>query len=191
MRWLWHQWDHKEKPWSSLLKINDPIDRQLFFSSTSIQIGNGKASPFWESRWLFGFAPKELVPSLYDVARFKKRSIQTEMKNNNWIRNLQHISTSNLLEEFTLLFMALAEVNLTDQNDTIHWKWTANDKFTVASAYKCQFNGFITSFPASDIWSSFTDHKNKFFACLVMQNKFFACLVMHNKILTADNMLKK
>jgi hypothetical protein len=83
MRWLWHQWDHKEKPWFSLLKVADPVDRQIFFSSTFIQIGNGKASPFRESRWLFGSAPKELAPSLFEVARFKKRSIQTEMRNNN------------------------------------------------------------------------------------------------------------
>jgi hypothetical protein len=77
--------------------------------------------------------------------------------------------------------MALAEVNLTDQNDSIHWRWTANGKFTVASAYKCQFNGSMTTLPASDIWRSFTDHKSK----------FFAWLIMHNKILTVDNMFKK
>jgi hypothetical protein len=46
LRWLWHRWDHAEKPWKPLLKVTDPIDRQLFFSSTTIQVGNGKSSPF-------------------------------------------------------------------------------------------------------------------------------------------------
>jgi hypothetical protein len=45
LRWLWHQWDPTEKPWKSLLKVFDPIDSQLFFNSTTIQVGNGKASP--------------------------------------------------------------------------------------------------------------------------------------------------
>jgi hypothetical protein len=29
-----------------LLKVSDPVDRQLFFTSTCIQIGNGKNTPF-------------------------------------------------------------------------------------------------------------------------------------------------
>jgi hypothetical protein len=85
LRWLWHQWDPTEKPWKPLLKVTNQIDRQLFFSSTTVQIGNGKASPFWESRWLMGSAPKELAPSLYEVARFKTRIVHVELQNNNWL----------------------------------------------------------------------------------------------------------
>jgi hypothetical protein len=48
-------------------------------------------------------------------------------------------------------------------------------------AYNCQFLGSIVSFSASDIYSSFTEHK-----C-----KFFAWLMLHNKVLTAENMLRK
>jgi hypothetical protein len=52
---------------------------------------------------------------------------------------------------------------------------------SVSSAYKCQFNGSIVSFPAPEIWNSDTEHKSK----------FFVLLVMHNKVVTADNMIKK
>jgi hypothetical protein len=80
LRWPWHQWDLKEKPWKQLLKVTDSKDRQLFFASTVMHVGNRKKNtPFWESKWLHGKAPKKLAPSLYMIARFKKRSVHTEL----------------------------------------------------------------------------------------------------------------
>jgi hypothetical protein len=57
-----------------MLKISDPSDRQLFSTSTIILLGNGHDTPFWEGRWLDGKALKELAPSLFKVARWKKDS---------------------------------------------------------------------------------------------------------------------
>jgi hypothetical protein len=45
------------------------------------------------------------------------------------------------LEEFAMLFMALESVTLNDQPDKIIWKWTKDGKYSVASAYYCQFIG--------------------------------------------------
>lgn len=58
LRWLWHQWDQTQRPWKNLLMHKDKVDRALFFASTTIQIGNGRKTPFWEARWLQGAAPK-------------------------------------------------------------------------------------------------------------------------------------
>jgi hypothetical protein len=46
MRWLWYNWDTRVRPWKHLLKVTDLVDIQLFFASTSIQIGDGKLTPF-------------------------------------------------------------------------------------------------------------------------------------------------
>jgi hypothetical protein len=88
----------KRRSLGNLLKVMDPIDRHLFFTSTWIQIGNGKSTPVWEARWLRGSAPRDLAPHMYDIARYKGRSVATEMNNNNWIRNLQHVNTIVELE---------------------------------------------------------------------------------------------
>jgi hypothetical protein len=32
LRWLWHHWDHIDRPWKNLLKVTDKVDRQLFFT---------------------------------------------------------------------------------------------------------------------------------------------------------------
>jgi hypothetical protein len=84
LKWLWHHWDEKKSSWKNLLRVTNPMDKQLFFTSTWILVGNGKSTPFWESRWLSGQSPKELSPSPYELARFKKRLVASEMHNDNW-----------------------------------------------------------------------------------------------------------
>jgi hypothetical protein len=122
-----------------------------------------------------------LAPHLYDIAKFKRRSVHDELRNDNWIRSLGQIFTREQIEEFTMLFMALNSVTLTDQEDKITWKWTADGKYSVASTYECQFLGAMSFFSAYDIWRAITEPK-----C-----QFFVWLVLHNKVLTADNMAKK
>jgi hypothetical protein len=160
--------------------VSDQAERQLFFASTSVHIGNGRSTPFWEVRWLHGAAPKDLASSLYRLARFKHRSVFTELSNSNWISSLVDITTTTEMEDFTLLFMVISLVSLTDQLDTITWRWTGDGKFTVASAYKCQFHGTYTTLPATKIWKCFVEPKVRFFLWLVLHDR-----------LTADNMLKK
>jgi hypothetical protein len=77
-----------------------------------VAIRDGKNTPFWEAKWLNDSAPKYLAPNLYKVAKFKHRTVHTELRNQNWIKNLKHIDNPDLLEEFTLLFMTLTPVLL-------------------------------------------------------------------------------
>jgi hypothetical protein len=84
------------------------------------------------------------------------------------------------MEEFTLLFMALSSVTLTEQSNSITWRWTGDGKFSVSSAYDCQFQGSIINFLAAHIWKAKTEPKSK----------FFTELVLHDKVLTSDNMAK-
>jgi hypothetical protein len=42
LRWLWNNWNNQERQWKKLVKMHDPVDRALFFSSTYIIIGNGE-----------------------------------------------------------------------------------------------------------------------------------------------------
>jgi hypothetical protein len=91
-----------------------------------ISIGDAKNTPFWEGRWLNGASPRELAPNLYKAARFKARTVHSELTNQNWIRNLSGIDIASLLEEFTLLYMTLSLVQLSDHKDLIHWKWIAH-----------------------------------------------------------------
>jgi hypothetical protein len=66
-----------------MLKVQYKTDMALFFSSTIINIGNGKNNHFWEARWVQGTSPKEMAPNLFKQARFKRRSVSYEMQNLN------------------------------------------------------------------------------------------------------------
>jgi hypothetical protein len=154
MRWLWYYLDSKARPRKHLLKVTDQVDKQFFFTSTSIQLGDGKLTPFWKANWLNGQAPKDLAPNLFRISRFKTRNIHTELNNHKWISNLAGITSTTELEEFTLLFMAMETVTLTDQPDTIKWKWTSDGNFSVASAYDCQFLGAVQRILAMDVWKA-------------------------------------
>jgi hypothetical protein len=51
--------------------------------------------------------------------------------------------TETLMDEFILLFSALNEVTLTEDRDTIVWKWTKTGEDTTSSAYDIQFLGAL------------------------------------------------
>jgi hypothetical protein len=86
-----------------------------------------------------------------------------------------------MIEEFTMLFMALSNVTLNDQQDIISWRWTPDGKYTVASVYAYQFRGAISLFPTGIIWKAISKPK-----C-----KFFVWLTLHDRVLTAHNMIKR
>jgi hypothetical protein len=164
-------WDQKERPWKGIFTITDPTDRHLFFCSTTVSIGDGRSTAFWEARWLNGISPKEIAPNLYNLARYKRRKVSTEMQSSNRIKNLTGINSQALIQEYILLYLALSTVQLTDHSDEIKWNWTMSGKYIVSSTYECQFQGSIGTFPATHIWKAMAEPKCNFFAWLAMHAK--------------------
>jgi hypothetical protein len=75
LRWPWHQWDLKEKPWKQLLKVTDSKDRQLFFASTVMHVGNRKKHTFLGIQVVAWKSPQEVGSKpLYDCKVQKKIS---------------------------------------------------------------------------------------------------------------------
>jgi hypothetical protein len=135
LRWLWHSWDTQERQWKNVFKISDPTS---FFNSTYIQIGDRRNTPFWKAKWLHGAAPKDMAPGLFKRARFKSRTLYDELRNNCWIRSLKEVNTPELIDEYVTLYLAISTISLSDKKRLI-WRWTSNGKYSVVSAYQCQF----------------------------------------------------
>ena len=76
---------------------------------------------------------------------------------------------------------AVQAIQLTDQPDSIRWKWTAHGDYSAKSAYNIQFAGSHGQFISSHIWQAESKGKHKFFTWLLVQSK----------LLTADNLLKR
>lgn len=163
------------------MKVQDEIERQLFFASTEIMVGNGKNTPFWEAKWVNGAAPRDLAPNLYKREKYKYRTVHKEIQNFNWIRNLHNIDSQTLMEEYVLLFSALATVTLTQEEDQISWRWTANGVYSASSAYDIQFTESYTRFKPAYLWKAYTEPR-----C-----QFFAWLALHDRALTTDNLAER
>jgi hypothetical protein len=54
LRWPWFEWREPSKLWVGLGTPCNEVDMSLFYSATTITIGNGKIAPFWDSPWFRG-----------------------------------------------------------------------------------------------------------------------------------------
>lgn len=129
----------------------------------------GKNTPFWEARWLNGVSHKELAPHLMLQSRFKYRTVQQELKNFGWIKNL---GTVYRVPHgwIIILFSTLNEIRLSEVKDKIAWRWTATGDYSASSVHDIQFFGSFPQLQASMIWQVKTEPR---------------------KALTADNLMKK
>ena len=82
------------------------------------------------------------------------------------------------MAEFVMLWDLVHGVQLSDGEDKITWKLTADGQYTTKSAYEFQFKGSFSSFRPKWIWSVHAEPKHRFFTWLLVQEK----------ILTADKL---
>jgi mannosylglycoprotein endo-beta-mannosidase len=181
LRWLWYQWTEPDRPWVGTEVPCNEIDKQLFRASTLVTLGNGNRAKFWESSWLCGQAPRDLGPNLYKLAWRKNQSVKDDLHNNNWTRGPWRMNSATETAELVSLWTLLSEVNLSDSEDQIRWKWTGHGMYTAKSAYKVQLYGSFCSFDSMAIWKAKTEGKHRFFAWLLVQRK----------ILTADKLIAR
>lgn len=62
--------------------------------------------------------------------------------------------------EFVGLWDSVTQVTLSEEDDVISWRWTADGEYTSKSAYLAQFNGSINTFNATAIWKAQADRKS-------------------------------
>jgi hypothetical protein len=135
LRWLWYQWTEPDRSWVGTEVPCNDADRQLFRASTQVTVGNGKRALFSESSWMDGKAPRDVAPLLYSLAWRKNQSVKDDLHNSNWTRCLWRMSTAEEMAKLITLWTLVADVQLSDEEDTIRWKWTAHGQYTARSAY--------------------------------------------------------
>lgn len=176
-RWLWHNWNQVDKSWKGLQVPCTKEERNLFAENARIQIGDGKSTLFWHDSWI-GQRPLKLsLPNLFQVARFKNRTVAKEMTNNNWIRSVRNITTTPQIREYVLLWNSLSEVTLNEDNtDSAVWTKSDSGVYNATSAYKAQFKHTTRPFKTKRLWKAKAEPK------VIL----FAWTAMHEKVLTAD-----
>ncbi|XP_073367762.1 uncharacterized protein [Aegilops tauschii subsp. strangulata] len=185
LRWPWFEWKEPCKLWVGHGNPCDAEDLDFFYASTTITVGNGARTPFWDSPWLLGRKPKDIAPLIFEASSRKNWKVREALRNNAWILRIKPpsavVSAEHIRQLFSL-WMLLDEVLLDElTDDDISWKHMASGQYTSASAYKAQFLGVVLSPMDQMVWKAWAPLKVKFFAWLALQDRIW----------TADRLAKR
>jgi hypothetical protein len=76
---------------------------------------------------------------------------------------VRHLSIREELLQFVNLWSLIRNVKLNPHlKDEIRWKWTSNGEYTMASAYKIQFQGSHALFQVDRLWKASVEPKEGF-----------------------------
>jgi hypothetical protein len=102
------------------------------------------------------------------------------MAQRKWMRGLQRLTTTEETRQFLQLWSRLNSVTLSNREDELTWRFSANGEYSARSAYAMQFAGSFADYNWSKIWTSKTENRCKLFCWLFLQNKSW----------TADRIIK-
>jgi hypothetical protein len=77
LRCPWFEWKNKDKIWVGLGNPSSEEDKNLFYVTTTITLGNGQKTSFWHAPWLKERKPKDIVLLLFELC---KRRIGMSLK---------------------------------------------------------------------------------------------------------------
>lgn len=113
-RWLWQHWNAGNKPWQGPLLPVNKDDHTFFATNARIEVGNGKSTLFWYDTWMRDKPLKGKLPNLFQVARYKNRTVVKEVEANNWIRSVRNITTTEQIQEYVILWNSMRDIHMTD-----------------------------------------------------------------------------
>jgi hypothetical protein len=100
--------------------------------------------------------------------------VQDALQHGRWINDIRHNLTITLISKSIKIWevLALECPQLTEGvEDSITWRWTANEEYNVKYVYLFQFEGITTSSLATLSWEAWAPAKCKIFSWLAIQNR--------------------
>ena len=175
IRWLWLQKTDNSRPWSQLPVAHEPIVVAMFNASTSMQLGDGTTTLFWEDRWLQGLSISELAPCLYNAigaCTRRSRTVADGCSHRSWVQDITGALTIQVLLDYLRVWDLVETTELhTDTQDKLLWKWTPDQNFSTASAYRAFFLGQSSIAGAKVLWKARAPGKCKFFGWLALHDR--------------------
>jgi hypothetical protein len=144
---------------------------EIFYAATTITLGNGKKTPFWQAPWLHGRKPTDNAPLIYAVSKRNNWKVSHAMNGEAWINKITLDASFSFdhFSQFVDLWSLLSTINLNSEvEDDITWRLTPSGNYTAQSAY-VQLLGSIASPMNKTIWKAWASPKVKFFAWLANQ----------------------
>jgi hypothetical protein len=127
--------------------------------------------------------PKDIAPSIFAISLRKNITVNKGLLQDFWIvkLNTRDRISLNQVSKFVDLSTKINEVQLVEGTpDDITWKFTNSGSYTMAPAYKAQFEGIIDSFMIDAVWKNWAPPKHKLFAWHILHNRVWSADRLHN-----------
>ncbi|XP_073358208.1 uncharacterized protein [Aegilops tauschii subsp. strangulata] len=114
LRWPWYEWKEPARLWAGDDNPCDEGDLSFFYACTTITVGDGAKTPFWECPWLLGRRPKDTAPLIFAASSRKRWKVREALKENAWIIKIRPPDTVSVehVSQFFTLWTLLQEVHL-------------------------------------------------------------------------------
>lgn len=75
--------------WVGMGNPCDEADLDLFYASSTIIVGDGARTPFWDSPWVQDRKPKDIAPLIYAASTRKNRKVREVLKDEAWVLKIK------------------------------------------------------------------------------------------------------
>ena len=129
--------------WKSILKV-----RPLFNVCIESRLENVERTLYWIDCWFEGNYMQDLFPNLFRFTLSPNITVHEFFHAAERQYNFRDPLNSTARLEFNHLQILLGSIHLPSDTDTLRWRWTANEIFSISSAYKFFIHsGMISWFP--------------------------------------------
>lgn len=101
LRWQWLSRMDSSRAWSGMEIQSSAPERDLFFASTTMLVGDGNTTKFWDDQWTNGRALREIAPQLYACIPKrcrKQRTVEDGLHAHSWACDIQASSAPTKLD---------------------------------------------------------------------------------------------
>jgi hypothetical protein len=108
--------------------------------------GDGRTAHFWEDRWIAGKSVGELAPALAACIPRRiprSRTVAAGLQGHSSARDIRGTIGIHEIGQYLMLWRELEQTTLTDQPDTLIWKWSTSGRYSASSCYRARFHGSI------------------------------------------------
>ncbi|XP_071677025.1 uncharacterized protein [Lolium perenne] len=127
--WVWRMRTDPLRPWRGLDIQFSRSERDIFFASTVMVVGDGSSALFWEDRWLDGKSVGEVAPDLLAlIPRHprKHRTVEQALTERSWITDIMGAVSPLALWQYVQLWSRVQRVQLMDVPNKLVWRWTTD-----------------------------------------------------------------
>ncbi len=107
-------------------------------------MGDGNTALLWEDCWIDGASIRSFAPAVYAAvpARLRsRRTVAEALHDRSWIRDISSALGVQAILEYINLWMTLRSVQLSDEPNSLSWRWESSDEYSSHLAYQVMFLG--------------------------------------------------